>query len=223
MDSKIEIQLIEELKGKILSNKDRDIEEFIRTFVNQDFTSNQNATAADLSGQQSLEKAQQNLCEQGGIVLAHKLWPIMKDMFVQFESMKISKLFAEVEAEEEDLYEMANCYATLFEQYINDDESVRFQAHNLDLLKNVHIKDAFVLIYYAMLTTKRTRSDNILQLLISGVTSTGKTAFFENPMQEVAHNYSSDDGVGRFRIKKKNTLLLHDVDIHCLLKGNAIL
>jgi len=51
------------------------------------------------------------------------------------------------------------------------------------------------------------------------IRSTGKSSLFEAPLQAVSHNFTSDEGVGRFNTNNKLVLLLHDCNIDVLLKG----
>ena len=212
---------MDELKKKIFSEKDRHIEEFLKVFGEQleQHTSQNKGLAADLIGQKNLESAQKIINNEGGVVLMHKIWPFVKDLCIQNDSFNMSRLFADIDSEEEDIFDMSERYGTLFNEFINDSESVQFFAANMDLIKDISLEDAFTLIYFNTLTSRRKMGDNCLQLLITGASSTGKTMFIEMPLQESAHHYTSDEGVGRFRVKEKNTLLLHDVDISVLVKG----
>ncbi len=51
------------------------------------------------------------------------------------------------------------------------------------------------------------------------IRSTGKSTLFEAPLQSVSHNFTSDEGVGRYNTNGKLVLLLHDCNIDILLKG----
>jgi len=47
-----------------------------------------------------------------------------------------------------------------------------------------------------------------------------KSTLFENPLQEICHNFATEKGVGRFFTTAKSTLLLHDVDLSILYSGS---
>ena len=57
------------------------------------------------------------------------------------------------------------------------------------------------------------------QLIVSGLTSCGKTMIFESPLMDVAHILTTEKGVSRFNCDSKSTLLLHDINLDILVKG----
>jgi hypothetical protein len=113
-------------------------------------------------------------------------------------------------------------YKDCYLHYIHDDNNVSIKTENVTLLGNVSIKDYFTFVFWAMNTVKRQAGDNLLQLIVCGKTSCGKSAIFENPLQQISHNLTTDQGVGRFLTKAKSTLLLHDCNLEVLVKGKDV-
>ncbi len=204
----------------LLSNKEILTEEFLKSFL-EGFEQRNGSFSdlpADLSIQEQLLKAEQELSECS-ILFSHKYNPIVKAFIkAQFEK-HLNARYGVIAIEMEDEETMADMYLNCYWHFISDFDSIHFAALDRSLIKNIHMADYFTLMFYSMSTVKRQEGDNCLSLLIVGASSTGKTAIFESPLQQVSHNFTNESGVGRFNCNGKSVLLLHDVPINVLTRA----
>ena len=204
----------------VLSNRERLTENFIKTFL-EDFERKHgsfNNLPADLSLQTQMSLAEEELGNHS-MLLAHRYNPMVKEFIrAQFEKHLNSK-YGHIVVEPEDDLVMAYKYRNCFNAFITDRDSVDFAALNHDLIKGIAMQDYFTLMFYSMATMKRQEGDNCLCLLVVSASSTGKTLLFESPIQQVSHNFTNEAGVGRFNCNGKSILLLHDVNVGVLTRG----
>ncbi|MGV0986822.1 MAG: hypothetical protein ACOYB2_19935, partial [Limnohabitans sp.] len=209
---------------QILSARDRKMDNFLLLF--EDYikrtTKIESGTSACLSAQQKFEYAE-FLLQKCSPVLAHKLKPMMMEVLANQNIKNSKKKFASIVAEPSKDEDLSRNYNRCFNAFLNDKNCVNFKAIDKKLLKGLAIKDAFILTFFTMNTTKRTANDNVLQLAVTGVTSVGKSLIFESPLQEVSHSVTSDDGVGRFNhLSDKTTCLMRDCNIDDLVTGKDV-
>lgn len=212
------------LSDKLLTKRDKVQDEFINEFVKEikKICKATSGTSADLSHQQRLEQAELSLANCS-VTLAHKLRPIIQDVVAQEEARKQNNRYAVIRANPIPDKDLSANYRECFHHFVNDADAVSFVAPDKQLLKEIDIKDAFLLTFFIFNTTKRQPNDNLLQLIVSGFTSTGKSMIFESPLQEVSHTLTSDAGVGRFlNLHAKSTCLLRDCDINVLVTGKDV-
>jgi hypothetical protein len=214
------LEEIEKLKNQLLTKKEKLGEEFLKEFMSEfeKVYDTAQGTSADQSHQQRIDSVQEKLSDCS-LILAHKFTPIVRDYIAQTEQKILNSKYGVIKATSRLEEDLSRNYKRCFNAFIDNEECVSFKAPNKTLLKNIDIKDAFLLTYYSMATNKRQQGDNLLQLIVCGTGSTGKSTIFESPLQEVAHNLSNDEGCGRFMTNSKSTLLLHDCDLHILVKG----
>jgi len=74
----------------------------------------------------------------------------------------------------------------------------------------------FILTFFAFLTCKRAKNDNILQLGLVGCSTAGKSTLFEACLMEGSHVTTNEAGVGRFQVGNKPVLMFHDINIRTL-------
>ena len=213
---------IEALKGELLSKKDHQAEEFIKTFMSSfnknDFESS--SRSADLSLQERLQQAQRKMADSS-IILAHKYTPFIKELVNAQEHQELNAKFAVIKATPAPLEDMAKKFQRCFNTWINAKDDVHLKVLNpKDQLGNISITDMFTLVYFATITSRRQTGDNMLQLMVSGFTSCGKTMIFEAPLLDVAHVLTTEKGVSRFNCDAKSTMLLHDINVDMLVKGS---
>ncbi len=213
---------IEALKGQLMSKKDHQAEEFIKTFMSSfnknDFESSMRS--ADLSLQERLQQAQRKMADSS-IILAHKYTPFIKELVNAQEQQELNEKFAVIKATPAPLEDMAKKFHNCFNTWINSKDDVHLKVLNpKEQLGNISITDMFTLIYFATITSRRQTGDNMLQLIVSGFTSCGKTMVFEAPLLDVAHVLTTEKGVSRFNCDAKSTMLLHDINIDMLVKGS---
>ena len=161
---------IDTLKKKLLTNKEILGEEFLQKLfqeIDQDQTDKPNS--ADLSHQQQLNYARQKLTDYS-IFLAHKYEPILKEYIALKEHQKLVNQFSVIKAEQRQESDLAKNYSVCFNAFLNASEDVSIKVSNKDLIKNIDVKDAFILTYYSFGTSKRQDADNLAQLSICGYT-----------------------------------------------------
>jgi len=179
---------------------------------------NEEGVPIDLVQQEKFETLNRDMSEIS-VILASKYKPVLRNMMSIKEEENLNNLYSTIKATTGDDLEMAVKYKRCFNAFVNSPE-VSFVAKNKEYLKNIAEMDYFILEYFAMLTNKRQKHDNLLQLICCGKNSSGKSTLFENPLQEVCHNFATEKGVGRFVTSAKSTLLLHDVDLSILYTGS---
>lgn len=208
-------------KKLLLTGRELQTEEFLREFINE-FESRhvqEEGASADLAGQDKWETVNRDMNEIS-VILANKYKSLLRNIISIKEEDHLNNLYCHVRATADDPKEMALKYSNCFDAFVDATDCVSFKAENQGYLKNVEAKDYFVMAYFAMVTNRRQKNDNLLQLVCSGVNSSGKTTLFENPLQDVCHNFSTEKGVGRFATSAKSTLLIHDCDLAILFCGS---
>ena len=215
---------IEVLKAALLSKKDQQTEEFIKTFMSSfnknDFESSMKS--ADLSMQERFQQAQQKMADSS-IILAHKYTPLIRELVNAQEQQELNAKFAIIKATPAPLEDMAKKYRSCFTTWLHSKDDVNLKVLNpKEQLRNISITDMVILIYFATITSRRQNGDNMLQLIVSGYTSCGKTMIFESPLLDVSHVLTTEKGVSRFNCDSKSTMLLHDINVDMLVKGSDI-
>jgi hypothetical protein len=208
---------LEMLKDSLLSKKEKKeekfVDEFMTSFEKNDF---QPAASADLNQQEKLQQAQLKLADRS-IILAHRFSPFLKQYVANKEQKLLNEKFAVIKSKKTSIEQMAENYRVCFNTWINAKDDVHFKAS--DRVGNIDILHAFTLTFFSFLTNRRQPGDNMLQLVISGLNSCGKTMIFENPLLEVAHMVTTEKGVSRYNFDAKSTMLLHDVNLTNLVKS----
>lgn len=160
------------------------------------------------------------------LTLSHKMAPVVKFYLSQRSTQPFDSLFAEIGMPEYGPRERAEMFQRMFFKFTGDAACVSYAAPNLKLVGKITLEDLWFLTFFAFVTCRRVRGDNLLQLACTGITSSGKSTLVESPLLGTAHQIltsssssSSDTGVGRFSVGSCNVVLLHDVDLGVLL-GN---
>jgi hypothetical protein len=211
---------LEFMKNVLLSKKEKNEEKFLdelmTSFEKNDFEA---AASADLNQQEKLQQAQLKLADTS-IILAHRFSPLLKQYVANKEQKLLNEKFAVIKSKKTSTEEMAENYRVCFNTWINAKEDVHLKVSKpVDQLGKISIDHAFTLIFFSFLTNRRQPGDNMLQLVISGLNSCGKTMIFENPLLEVAHMVTTEKGVSRFNFDAKSTMLMHDVNLTNLVKS----
>ena len=150
------------------------------------------------------------------VTLSHRVQPIVQLMLEQKLATSMDKAFLTIQTVEAPIFDMVEKYRRCFNTWVDASSCVSFKTTNVCLLGNLSVKDMFLLTYFAFLTCKRVKNDNILQLGIVGCTTTGKSTIFEAPLMEGSHVTTNENGVGRFHVGSKTVLLFHDIAIRTL-------
>jgi hypothetical protein len=159
------------------------------------------------------------LLHNSSIMLSHKFLPIIKTYITEEYNSAMHSGLATVTLPDEPIQLMAKRYFRCFKTFIESENCISFATgnKNFDANSRVTLRDLFVLTLFAMVTCKRTKNDNMLQLILSGITSCGKSTLFENVLMQGAHSLATEGGCGRFDVGKKNVLLLHDINLRYLV------
>jgi len=212
---------LEAMKNSLLSSKEKKEEKFIDNLMTSleknDFTV---VASADLNHQEKLQQAQLKLAEKS-IILAHRFNPLLKEYVASKEQKIMNDKFAIIKSKKASMEEMSEKYRACFNFWINAEEDVHIKvSQSSTQLGKINVLDAFALTFFSILTNRRQPGDNMLQLLITGCNSCGKTMIFENPLLEVSHMVTTEKGVSRFNFEAKSTMLLHDVNLTNLIKSS---
>ena len=158
------------IKTQLLTKKEILGEEFLQQLF-QDIDKNQcdTSNSADLSHQEQLNYAKKKLSDYS-LFLAHKYEPILKDYVALKEQQRLLGQFSVIKAEQPQDFDLAKKYQLCFNAFINSNQDVSVKVSNKDLIKNIDVKDAFILTFYSFGTAKRQEADNLAQLAICGYT-----------------------------------------------------
>lgn len=141
--------------------------------------------------------------------LSIKTSPLIRSYVNRIFDSQMDNLFAEIVMPEMPLREKSLMYSRMFGNFIDSDKCVSFAATNKALLGKLSMRDLFFLTFYACVTSRRHRGDNLLQIGVCGRSSVGKSLLVENVLMQSAHQLltttsssSSDGGCGRFAVGK---------------------
>jgi hypothetical protein len=96
--------------------------------------------------------------------LSLKTAPVIRSYVSRMFDSHLDNLFAEIRMPEMPLRDKALLYRRMFTNLFDDDKCVSFAATNRALLGKVTIRDLYFLTFYACVTSRRHRGDNLLQL-----------------------------------------------------------
>jgi len=108
--------------------------------------------------------------------LSIKTAPVIRSYVSRQFDAQLDNLFAEIRMPEMPLRDKALLYRRMFSNVFDDDRCVSFAACNKSLLGKTTIRDLYFLTFYACVTSRRHRGDNLLQLGCVG--GSGSTATF---------------------------------------------
>lgn len=164
------------VKIKILRKKEIETEECLMDFLNKFETQYESTstagTSADLRQENKLKSLKRSLTGES-MLTAKKYLATLKSVVIQREEDHLENLFGHIKATSLTDTEMNYKYAECFKAFLSSPD-VSFETQNTDLLGNVDIRDQFVLTMWSMITVRRETGDNLLQLICSGASSTGK-------------------------------------------------
>jgi len=93
-----------------------------------------------------------------------KVEPIVKSCVSQRFDSKMDYMFAEINLPEMDIKEKAILYRRMLANFIDNDHCISFATTNRRLLGKLTPKDVWFLTFFACVTARRSRGDNLLQL-----------------------------------------------------------
>jgi len=168
-------------KKKYLSAKEVMIDDFLVDFVNKHeaSTSQHGASgcAADMAQQKAYEAVEKEMTSLS-VILSQRYKSHIQHILSLKDDDQQKEVFGSIQAHVDEDQDMADSYRACFDAFVDDTESVSFVASSKGVLKDIEPKDAFILTFYAIATTRRSANDNILQLILSGVTSSGNSQIF---------------------------------------------
>jgi len=165
------------VKINILKRKECLTEKFLLDFLD-DFERNYEQSRSDDAGgtadlrQEDKMKAMNHSLNNVSILFAKRYQPLLNTVLIQREEEYLDNLLGHIQAKSPTVHEMSMMYKKCFDAFMSSPE-ISFKAKNVQLLKNIHVKDQFILTLWSMITTRRQSGDNLLQLLCTGASSTG--------------------------------------------------
>jgi hypothetical protein len=96
--------------------------------------------------------------------LSLKTAPVIRTYIHQMFDSQLENLFAEIRMPEMPMRQKALLYRRMFTNLFDDHQCVSFAATNKALLGKLSIRDLYFLTFYACVTSRRHRGDNLLQL-----------------------------------------------------------
>jgi hypothetical protein len=166
----------EERVGQLLTPREKQIEEFIHVFFDELERDNKfDGLAADVAQELRYTLAFQKLSDHS-LVLGHRLESLIKHVISQRENNQLRHLYGKIMATKPNQEFSARAYKKCFNGFVDDETSVSYKAGDPLLIGTLSCKDAFILTYWSFVTMGRSKSDNIMQLIVCGKNSTGNMA-----------------------------------------------
>jgi len=156
----------------LLTWREAEIEKILKSFVDQ-YVETSQGMSADFAQQDKVDKINRSLAEQYSVIISTKYLPVVKQMISFQEEDLMNNLYGRIQAKPQDDISMNKKYKRCFCQFMYDKDCVNVKAERVDLIKNVDPVDAAILTLFAMVTTKRSKNDNMLQLIVCGINSAG--------------------------------------------------
>ena len=164
-------------RAKLLNKKDVASEELVARVVEYIQTQLPPFMTADERKETLLKKSLSFVLELSPQI-SLKTAPVIRSYVNRLFDAQLDNLFAEIRMPEMPVRQKALLYRRMFSRFLDDDRCVSFAATNKPLLGKLAIRDLFFLTFYASVTSKRHRSDNLLQLGCTGTrTSDGDVLF----------------------------------------------
>lgn len=154
------------------------------------------------------------------VTLYLKLQPQANSLIEARVSRLVEASFTTISRRHDRFRDMVEMYRRCFAAFVDARDHVSFALTNALMAGRVSARDHWQLGYFAMLTNRRVKKDEMLQLTLVGRTTCGKSTLFEAPLEEGAHvTCNQEKGVGRFQVSNKTILMFHDVHIWVLVEG----
>lgn len=201
---------------KLLKAKEIETEALLKDIV-ESLPIPENASVSELAKIWK-EETRQKVTKMSA-VFSHKVGPLIDLLCDQKISEIVNQSFARIEPLNVDAIEMITSYKHCFNSFMDAEEYVSFRTANQVLVGNISLKDLYILTFFAMATCRRTKNDNLLQLGMVGMSTSGKSTIFESILLEGSHITTNETGCGRYQVGNKPVLLFHDVEIRTLACG----
>lgn len=113
---------------------------------------------------ETLLKKSMSFMQELSPALCLKTAPLVKSCVAKLFDSHMDQMFAEITLPDMDLKEKALIYRRMLSNFIDDERCVSFAATNRHLLGKLLPKDVWFLTFFACVTARRSRGDNLLQL-----------------------------------------------------------
>lgn len=198
----------------LVSAKERKTEDFIKGIV--DTLPNTGHVSAAEASKIWTDSAKQKL-NDFSVTFSHKVSPLVNILLEKKMVEAVSKNFVQIEPLQLDDKQLVQKYASCFNAWVDAKDHVSFKATNQKLVGGIDVKDLYILTLFVFATCQRTKNDNLLQLGLVGISTSGKSTLFESILMEGSHVTTMEAGVGRFNMGNKPVLMFHDIDIRTLV------
>lgn len=209
-----------EIRSKCLSKKDISAENYLIVEVERAFriVQAEGKSHSEDSVQRMNQIVLENLIKVSP-TMATRLQPMLRAIVAQrhHEALRSSLSLVPVAqlSDEQNIIVYQKRFFSLFD----DDNCVSFAVSSKNSQGGLSLREVFYLSLFAFANCRRSQGDHLLQLMLSGESTTGKSTLVEDILLERGHNVTTDQGVGRFSTGERNLILLHDADIVWLCKG----
>jgi hypothetical protein len=106
-------------------------------------------------------------------VFSHKLEALIKFILNQKELTQLKGLCGEITAYSPPLSQSSIAFQKSFNRFIDAENCVSIKAGDGTLIGALSPKDVTILSLFAFATVRRSKSDNVLQIIVCGMNSTG--------------------------------------------------
>lgn len=118
--------------------------------------------------QETLLRRSMAFLQELGPALSLKTAPIVRSCVSQLFDHQMDAMFVEIKMPEMPLKKKSLLYRRMLSRLLDDDSCVTFAATNRLLLGQLAPRDLWFLTFFAMVTSRRVRGDNLLQLGVVG-------------------------------------------------------
>jgi len=147
----------------LLNKKELDSEQLVHQiveWVNRSLSPNMPADEQ----KETLLKKSMAFVQELSPAIAIKTAPMIKSCVAQLFDSQLDNLFAEIHMPEMTIREKSLMYRRMLSNFLDDATSVCFAFSNKQLLGRLQPKDLYFLTFFACVTARRARGDNLLQL-----------------------------------------------------------
>jgi hypothetical protein len=202
----------------LLTKRENNIEDFIKTFVTDSDNQSDADELLDEADEQAFLSEADNKLAEASLLLSHKYGTVLKAHLARKQQLGFTKSYSKLPKTHFSKVNLCIVYSRCFAQWINSTE-ISFCTLNKSGLGALSAKDCFIAHLFSMATCRRVKGDDCYALSVVGKSSVGKTRIIEHCLQQASFTYASEPGVGRFNVKHRPILLYRDIDITKLVKG----